>query len=471
MNKGGSLTTMRLLGCVLTAVFFCVSFSFVPKAHAQGFLVQDNLNILQTTLSALSSASLEQKELVWDGLFHDIATQALQQMTSDTLEWVNSGFDGEPAFVTDLLGYLQEVADDVAGDFIYGDELSTLCTPFKLDVITSVAEGYQKAQHGEVKDSLTCSIDQIEGGNPEAFLSGTVSAGGWSMWFETVLNPENTPLGGNVKAQAALGDAVAKAQYAEGKDIDRSKGFLSQKVCKNGREDCTIVKPGSVIADQVSFALQVPALKLIEADEMNEVIGALFGDLANQAITGVNGLLGLGGNASFSVNEFGASGELSYLDAVRAEQPNGSSGGGVGGNRIEDALRTETQVLELQLAIVTELDEISTAFLDAREPYEDDSCWDLEFPESFTDKLDELLEEVPVTIENVVTLESLLEAYTKGTTPAQQLTPLRELSNLQSNGTLSGRTAVIQYDFYLKSELKTGITELEEAIEDAEDSC
>lgn len=464
---------MRLLGCVLTVAFFCVSisFSFVPKAHAQGLPVQDILNTIQTTLSALSSASLEQKELVWDGLFHDIATQALQQMTGDILEWANSGFDGEPAFVTDLLGYLQDVADDVAGDFIYGDELSTLCTPFKLDVITAVGKGYQQAQHGEVKDRLACGIDQIAGGNPEAFLEGTASAGGWSMWFEIAVNPQNTPLGAKLAAQAALADAVAEAQYAEQKDIDNGRGFRSQKVCKNGNEDCTIVKPGSIIADQVSFALQVPALKLIEADEMNEVIGALFGDLANQAITGVNGLLGLGGNASFSVNEFGASGELSYLDAVRAEQPNGAGGGGVAGNRIEDALRTETQVLELQLAIVTQLDEISTTFLDTREPYEDDSCWDLEFPETLTDKLDELLEEVPATIENVVTLESLLDAYTKATNPAGQLSALRQLSDLQSNGTLSGRTAVIQYDFYLKSELKSEITTLEEAIEDAEDSC
>ena len=463
---------IRTLLCtlVVSGSLLPVSFTGVQQAHAQGLPVQDVLNTIQTTLSALSSASLEQKELVWDGLFFDIAQQALQQMTNDILKWVSSGFDGEPAFVTDLLGYLRDVADDVAGDFIYGEGLSTICTPFKIDVVTTIAKEYQEAQHGEVKDRLECTIDDIQGGNPAAFLKGEISAGGWSMWFETVLNPENTSIGAKLIGQAALRDAVADHQAAAAEDYRIGEGFPSQKVCTDGPNDCIITTPGSVIADQVSFALQIPALRLLQADEMNEVIGALFGNLANQAISGVNGLLGLGGNASFSVSEFGVSGSLSYLDAISEEQAANTSMG-AGGNRIEQALRTETQVLELQLAIVTELDGISAAFLEAQEPFEDDSCWNLDFPASLSDKLDELIAEVPTTIETVVALESLLEEYQQSNDPSSQLSALRKLSQMQSEGVLAGRTAVIQYDFYLKSELRSEVEDLTEALEDEIDSC
>ena len=64
-----------------------------------GDLVQDIGNTIQQTLQTLSAASLEQKELVIDGMFFDMAQKALQQMTGEIVTWLNSGLDGEPAFV------------------------------------------------------------------------------------------------------------------------------------------------------------------------------------------------------------------------------------------------------------------------------------------------------------------------------------------------------------------------------------
>ena len=108
----------------------------ISKAHALsiggifggggGDVVQDIGNTLQNTLQALSLGSLEQKELVIDGMFFDMAQKALQQMTGDIITWLNSGLDGDPAFVTDIEARLQELADETAADFIYSDELSTV---------------------------------------------------------------------------------------------------------------------------------------------------------------------------------------------------------------------------------------------------------------------------------------------------------------------------------------------------------
>lgn len=465
IKKAGAL----IFSAAAFMILACIPLSgtgTIQKAEAQGILVYDVKSDLINTLAQLSAAALEQKELVWDALFYEIAQKALQQMTNDIITWINSGFDGDPAFVTDLLGYLGEVADDVAGEFIYGDELSTLCTPFQLDVRIALAKKYQKEAHGGFKEEAECSIDDL--GDDEAFLSGDFNAGGWAMWFEVVLNPHNTPIGGLVAGDAVLKKKIALKQAEEVKKLEFGNGFFSKEVCTDGK--CTITTPGIVFQGLLEKAMNAPMDALLNADEMNEVLGALFGNLAQQAITGVNGLLGLGGNAEFTENSFGLTANLSYLDAMKEESAQNSSSG-LTGSRIQQALATETEVLELEVAIVTELDAISTLFTDAQEPFEGDSCWDLDFPAKFTTKVNQLVAQVPETISTVITLEELSEQYEAASSAQQQVQILTRFTNLQSQGLISGQTAVIEYEYYLNSQLKSEIEEFEEKIKDEEESC
>ena len=53
--------------------------------RAQGFPVIDFQNTFTNTLQTISQIALEQKELVWDGLFFSIAKEALQQ---ECVEWI-----------------------------------------------------------------------------------------------------------------------------------------------------------------------------------------------------------------------------------------------------------------------------------------------------------------------------------------------------------------------------------------------
>lgn len=450
----------------------------LQTAHAvgAGIIVSDIENTLTNTIQTLAATSLEQKELTWDALFYAIAKKALQQMTNDIISWVNSGFDGNPAFITDLAGYLQDLADDVAGDLIYGADLNTLCTPFQYDVRTAVAKAYQQENHIGVKKDVECSIDDISGGDAQAFLRGDFNAGGWGMWFEAVLNPENTPIGGYAMVDLALQDAINKKQSEKLHEADYNQGFLSQEVCtpvaggEVGEEKCTVTTPGIIIKDQLSFALTTPARSLIEADEMNEVIGALFSNLAQQAFTGVNGLLGLGGNASFSDNSFG-DGSSSYLDVMQQESDESGNVGDITGNKIAQALRTETDVLDLEDQILAQLDELTTAYTDAKEPFEGDSCWDLEFPASLGDTVDELVERIPETIATIIKLEDLSNHYDEAGSSSEQLQILQEFTALQSSGAIAGQTAFIEYQYYINNELKNQVEDFQQEIEDELTSC
>jgi hypothetical protein len=461
---------------MLIMFFTCASFSpaLSLRADAQGLPVSDIGLTLTNTLMSLSVSSLEQKELVWDGLFYSIAKQALQQMTNDILKWVNSGFDGQPAFVTDLQGFLQNIADEVAGDFIYGDELSTICTPFQLDTRLQLAKEYQEQSYGSAKETLACSVDDYSS-DPAAFISGNFTVGGWSAWFETVLNPEsNTPIGVKLAASGILQNKINEKVENQKTELNWGDGFLSQKVCspsESGGEKCTITTPGSIIKDQASFALEIPALSLINADEMNEVLGALFSNLAQQAITGINGLLGLGGNDSFANNSYGADGSSSYLDAMGQESATMNGSTGAGGNRIEQALKTESRVLELELDITNKIDDLVAEFNDAQEPYADDSCWDLDVPASITAKLQEMVDGMPDTVTAVLALEDLSKRYDEAKTTQAQLGVLKEFTALQGSGALQGQTGVIKNEYYLNTELESIKTSFEKQIDAEVKAC
>lgn len=463
----------KICGGILLVLLIGIPVSYkgeIKKADA--LVVTDIGNTLTNTIQTLTDIALEQKEFVLDGLFFDIAQRALQQMTNDILKWVNSGFDGNPAFVTDLLGYLLEVSDTVAGEFIYGDDLGTLCTPFKLDVRIALAIQYQETYREGFKKTGACTIDEL-GVDIEAFINGDFTAGGWSTWFETVLNPENTAVGAYVAGGAALDRKIAQERFATNEDIRNSDGFRSQKVCtgSGSSKRCVRTTPGSLIKSQAEFALQIPALSLINADEMNEVIGALFGNLAGAAITGVNGLLGLGGNTTYSNNSFGSSGNLSYLDAVAQESFNNSKRNQAGDNKIEQALITETRVLELELAIITEIEEVITLFTETRNPFESDSCWNLEIPIELVDTLDELTEKIPVTVSTIISLQDLSAQFDEATLASQQLRILQNLSSLQTAGLISGQTAAVEYDYFLNFELKEIIRIFTNDIQNEKNAC
>ncbi len=468
-----TLTCFLLCFVLLLSPF---SYYGISKAHALsiggifggggGDRVQDIGNTLQNTLQALSLGSLEQKELVIDGMFFDMAQKALQQMTGDIITWLNSGLNGDPAFVTDVLGNLQDVSDQAAADFIYSQDLSTICPHAQTDVRQALANTYATANYGQYKEKVTCPLD---GGKAEEFFAGDFYAGGWAAWFEIMLNPEKTPIGATIAGEAELARLTEAERYAKNKEWDWGRGVESKKACStvgsgaSATQKCLITTPGAIMQDLASKALGTGIDSLLNADEANEVIGLLFGNLAKEAITGTNGLLGLGGNSNFTNNSFGTNGNLSYLDAIREEQANKQTTG-VNGNQIQQALATETRVLELQLAIVDAISTTTALFASSSEDYIAKSCWDLDIPDALSTTLVQISAKLPTTIGTVITLQDMVEEFASSTSAAGQSQILQELSSMQSQGILSGQPAVVEYDYFLNSELKPFIVDFKKKI-------
>lgn len=245
-----------------------------------------------------------QKESLLDALAFCAAKQILHQMTIATVNWINSGFDGSPAFLSDPEGFFLDAADQLTGDFIsQSGPLSSLCSPWSVDVRLKLALGqYQGSGRtsGYYRYGCTLStiIDNAENATINGFIGGDFNQGGWPAFIAMTTDPRNNPYGSYLRAQADLNQQLADRKTAINQDLDRGNGFLSWKQCRQvpvtdvGSDDtvggtyesCTVETPGSVIADTLNKQLGTTQDELVNADEMNEIVSALITQLANRLL-------------------------------------------------------------------------------------------------------------------------------------------------------------------------------------------
>ncbi|MBI4086878.1 hypothetical protein HY416_02765 [Candidatus Kaiserbacteria bacterium] len=349
----GSLMVIMIAGATLT---------FKPKKAEAYVLVEDVVNWVENAISAIAEVasealvgSLEYKEYVLDGILSDLAKLAMQEITNSTIRWINSGFEGSPAFVTDLDQFLINTADKAAGEFIYGSNLNFLCSPFQLDVRIALQLSYDAVNRESV---ARCSLSEVVG-NVDNFFNDPF-AGGIDGWFALTVLPSNNFFSAyDISTEAMLAN-IARKKEINITELAWGSGFLSKKEChpvidtRNGSEtqECGTVTPGDTISEALTFELSTGSRTLLEADEINEVISALFTQLSLKALEGAGGLLGL------TKSEEGQGG-TSYIDRIndpRFDRVPGSST--IESAAMGNAIKSEQQYRDLYAGLVSRADAI-----------------------------------------------------------------------------------------------------------------
>lgn len=380
---------------VVILLFLPVGLSGIQNAHAllggglggavriiEDVSTTNVTNSIKNTLSnvlngiiAEAQQSLTFKEFTLDPIAWNMSKQLQQQLTADTIAWVNSGDDGKPNFITNYSEHYENIADEVAAEFIFGEATDGLCSErASFEVQAALLRDYTEDIKGE--KGLECSLDE-NGGN----LSNG-SQHPLNVVMETFTNCANDPLCARLSNRAELLNKIATRQENEKQVLDYTRGFKPQRVCRSatnangsGVEECDLVTPPSLIPDSVSFQVaEMPGLQLLNTDEFNEIVSGFMSNLTNQALGSINGLMSLGGNEEFSNNSFGPNGNLSYIDAlVQDDVANQQS---FTNNPIESALRAELRYQDLQEEILDEVVSLENRLANADN--ELGSCFDLE---------------------------------------------------------------------------------------------
>ena len=312
MQKGGLLCLVILLIASFIATPIGQSLS-IQKTEAQGAT-----SVFSVPVADLA---LQLQEYFLDQLVWDIGRIAISSITDSIVNWINSGFDGNPAFITDLEAYLFGIVDQVIGEFIYGSDLAFLCSPFQLEVRIALALAYYQPYGDEARCTLSDVVSNIEG-----FFAGAYDPRGWEGWFTIATNPHNNPYGAIFEADAELAIRIASATGESLTLLEWGDGFLSEELCidEEDPDSCFIINPGAVIEGQLQHVLGSGIRQLELADEINEIVGALVGYLIREMLTGAGGLLGLSGGGSYAGGSFTIptrpDGGSSYTDGIADER-------------------------------------------------------------------------------------------------------------------------------------------------------
>ena len=232
MNIYKQTKSKKIIAVILLTFFLISPFSYFKTAHAT-----PGKDVPIDTMFNWHNIEQQLKSYVLDGLAWHVAKIMVQQITASTVQWINSGFKGSPAFLTNPEGFFMNVGDQITGDFISNTGiLSGLCSPFSVDVRLNLA--LNQAGYG---DKYTCTLSSvinnvgkstINGASINGFMNGDFRQGGWAG-FMSISQMNNNASGVYLQAQGDLGNSIASKQNHYQQQVSQGGGFLSWENCND----------------------------------------------------------------------------------------------------------------------------------------------------------------------------------------------------------------------------------------------
>ncbi len=286
-------------------------------AQFGGFPVHDKAVLAALTTPTAHDAFDDLHRGLLAGLAKIIAEQIVHQIAVSIVNWINGGFNGNPAFVTDLEGLMQNTANQITVGFL--NEITREGGPYA----PLIAGAIQSEQNGKFNSAPIFTGALATSQNLDHYLGGDWDAGnGWDGWYQLTQNEQNNYIGAYLASKTELSRRIAQAQGTLQKKLDWGQGFQSKEVCDGtyiakgdnvnlttgtaandesnatasvGQSSCdhkSIATPGSVIRESLNRSLDSDLITLENVHDINEIVNALMGQLINYVTTSVDGLAG-----------------------------------------------------------------------------------------------------------------------------------------------------------------------------------
>lgn len=353
----GSKKLNKCIATIFVSLTFFISISpiFSKTAEAQ-WITWDPGNFVPNLADTVKDYGL-------DAVAWAIVNKVIERMSKATVTWINGGFKGSPAYISDPEKYFMDIGDKVAGQFIFTHPyISSLCSPIQNKVRITLTKNYI----GRDNDVWQCKLTEV-GKNLDDFVND-FNNGGWDSFFTVSQSPGTSPLGAYLEAESELFRQIAKKDDLKKQELNQGNGFLSWKDCaqwstptsdalsvadvqnqgqvdENGvptdnsgalnQEQLDAIRdaqiaadmeiadspvvtdafvptclreqtntPGSVISDQLNKTLGLGGDKLAVADEINEIVSSLLNQLVGKIVGGLGkGLRNLSKPDSSNQNE------------------------------------------------------------------------------------------------------------------------------------------------------------------------
>jgi hypothetical protein len=264
------MTQKMILGLAAFAfIFSAVIFSGVEKAHAQEVvfdpvnLIENVIDYIENAVTAEATLGQDVEDTILDKVATAIAKQLLMQITESVVNWINSGFNGNPAFIQNPAAFFQNIGDQATGAFIsQNGALSSLCSPFSLQIRLAVAaqqeqnDGYGGTGNGGTSgggNQYSCTLSTIiqnttnaaNGASVQGFVGGDFSQGGFPAFAALVTEPQNNPNGAYLDAEDQLEQTIAAQTAQKQNQLTQGSGFMSWETCTSNSDDSSDIDDDS----------------------------------------------------------------------------------------------------------------------------------------------------------------------------------------------------------------------------------
>ncbi|MCX6754122.1 MAG: hypothetical protein NTV03_03660 [Candidatus Nomurabacteria bacterium] len=196
------------------------------------------------------------KEQCFDGIAITLAKNQLTAMARSTMNWINSGYGGNPLFVQNMRNLTYNIEKNVVETGIDVLLAPNNASPYAADFsrtkinnmgiinssskflgnlqgdlssfISDPKSYYSNADLQKAQDTRTVLKRAQDANNA---FARDFSLGGWNGWLALTQREQNNPLGFNMLASQYLSDMQSQVVSDQKAEIAQNNGFMSQKEC------------------------------------------------------------------------------------------------------------------------------------------------------------------------------------------------------------------------------------------------
>jgi len=257
-----------------------------------------------------STASIRENSTCIQSIGRLIIKMLLQKLTVSTVNWINSGFDGSPAFIQDPGKFFGDIAKNEILQFgleINNPELF----PFGKAWMQNTAIAFNNKFQDNARYSLNELIQETTPEYSAATFQEDFSQGGWNAWTALTQVPANNPLGFKLMADNEIqrrlaGTTQSTAEYVHDA-LAQANGFLGDQRCAEPKgvtkeqndaylrgesADTTVqprkcerweyVTPGKLISEAATTAINYQNNAYLDVEDLNDAVAAVLDALLSQ---------------------------------------------------------------------------------------------------------------------------------------------------------------------------------------------
>ncbi len=253
-----------------------------------------------TAATASTLASAAKNDTCWKSIGRLITKMMIQKMTLSTVQWINSGFEGKPAYIQDPKYWTDLTSNEILK---FGIEINDPSLyPFGKQFLQNTANSLNNTFTNKARYTLDKVIKDTNPQNSAILFKDDFSKGGWSAWDAMTQIPANNPLGFNLMAANELERRSTAATQAVQNQLLQSGGFLDFKKCvdpagvsqeennkaikeraasPNGPYQYRLCKrsvsvtPGQVVANAAINVANYPQNSLLQAQDLNDALASI----------------------------------------------------------------------------------------------------------------------------------------------------------------------------------------------------